>query len=39
MGEIRNSYGILIGKSEDMRTLYRHEHRWEDNIEIDLKEM
>jgi hypothetical protein len=28
-----------VGKPEGMRTLGRHEHRWEDNIKINLLEV
>jgi hypothetical protein len=38
MGEMRNAYSILIGKSEGKRPLGKHRHRWEDNIRIDLRE-
>jgi hypothetical protein len=37
MGEIRNSYKILIGKYERKRPLGRPTLRWEDNIIMDLK--
>jgi hypothetical protein len=36
-GYMRKSY-ILIGKPEGKRTLGRSRHRWEDNIEIDIRE-
>jgi hypothetical protein len=39
MGEIRNSYKIIIGKPEGRRPLGRCRSRWEDNIEIHLKEI
>jgi hypothetical protein len=32
MGNMRNSYNILVGKLEVKRPLRRHRHRWEDNI-------
>jgi hypothetical protein len=35
MGEIRNGYKILVGKSEGKRLLRRPRHRWEDNIKMD----
>jgi hypothetical protein len=38
MGEIKNAYKILVGKSEEKRPLKRHRCRWEDNIKIHLKE-
>jgi hypothetical protein len=37
MGEKRNAYVILVGKSEVMRPLGTH--RWVDNIETDLREI
>jgi hypothetical protein len=36
MGEMRNAYKILIGKSEDKRPIGIP--RWKDNIKMDLKE-
>jgi hypothetical protein len=39
MGEIRNAYNILVGKSEWKRPLGRHMSRWEDNIRMDVKEI
>jgi hypothetical protein len=39
MGEMRNSYSILVGKLEGKRPLRRSRHRWEDNIRMDLKEI
>jgi hypothetical protein len=36
MGETRNAYRILVGKSED---LGRPRSRWVDNIEMDLREI
>jgi hypothetical protein len=38
MGDKRNSYNILVGKSEGKRPFGRHRRRWEDNIKIDPKE-
>jgi hypothetical protein len=38
MGNLRNAYEILNGKPEGKRTLERPGHRWEDNIEIYLRE-
>jgi hypothetical protein len=32
-----NSHGILVGKPERERTFKRTRHRWEENIEMDLK--
>jgi hypothetical protein len=39
MGEKRNPYRFLVGKSEVKRLLGRPRRRWEDNIKIDLKEI
>jgi hypothetical protein len=38
MGEIRNSYKILVGKPERKRPLGRPRRRWEDNIKMNLRE-
>jgi hypothetical protein len=38
MGETRNAYRILVGKSEEKRPLGRQRRRWVDNIKIDLRE-
>ena len=38
-GEDRNTYWVLVGKSEGKRLLVRHRHKWEDNIEIDHTEI
>jgi hypothetical protein len=35
--EKRNAYRILVGKPEGKIPLGRLRHRWEDNIEMDLK--
>jgi len=35
----RNSYKILVGKSESKRSRQRLKLRWEDNIKMDLKEI
>jgi hypothetical protein len=37
MGETRNAYNILVGKSEEKRPLGRRRRRWVDNIKIDLR--
>jgi hypothetical protein len=39
MGEMRNAYNILVGKSEGKRPLGRPRHRWEDYISMDLREI
>jgi hypothetical protein len=39
MGEKRNSYRILMGKSDGKRQLGRPTRRWVDNIKIDLREI
>jgi hypothetical protein len=37
MHEMRNSYTVLVGKTEMKVSLRRHKCRWEDNIKMDLK--
>jgi hypothetical protein len=37
VGEMRNEYKILAGKSEGMKALGRSGPRWRDNIKIDQK--
>jgi hypothetical protein len=39
MGEGRNLYRVLVGKSEGKKPLGRPRHRWEDGIEVDLREI
>jgi hypothetical protein len=39
MGKIRNSYGVLIGKSEGKRPTEKHGRKWEENIKMYLKEI
>jgi hypothetical protein len=39
MGEKRNSYRLLVGKSEGKKRLGRPKRRWVDNIRLDLGEM
>jgi hypothetical protein len=39
MGEERNIYRVLVGKSEGKRPLGRPRHRWEDNIKMNLQEV
>jgi hypothetical protein len=36
--EMRTTYNISVGKSEEKRTLERPRRRWEDNIKMDFKE-
>jgi hypothetical protein len=35
----RNSYRILVGKPEGKRPIGRPQHKWVDNIKIDLREI
>jgi hypothetical protein len=39
MGEMRNSYKILVGKPEGKRSFGGRTRTWEDNIKIDLREI
>jgi len=39
MGEGRSVYGILVGKPEGKRPLWRPRLRWEDDIEMVLQEV
>jgi hypothetical protein len=39
IGENRNAYRILVGKSERKRPLGRPRRRWVDNIKMDLREI
>jgi hypothetical protein len=39
MGERRGAYRALVGKPEGRRPLKRPRRRWEDNIEMDLREL
>jgi hypothetical protein len=39
MGEMRNAYGIFVGKPEGNRPQKRPRHMWVDNIKIDLREI
>jgi hypothetical protein len=39
MGEKRNAYRILVGKSDGKRQLGRPRRRWVDSIKMDLREI
>jgi hypothetical protein len=39
MGDGRNVYRVLVGKSVGKRPLGRPSHRWEDGIKMDLREI
>ena len=39
MEQSRNAYRVLVGKPEGKRPLGRPRRRWEDNIQMDLKEI
>jgi hypothetical protein len=39
VGEGRNTYRVLVGKSEGKRPLERPRRRWEDGINKDLREI
>jgi hypothetical protein len=39
MGEMRRVYNILVGRPEGRRPLGRSRRRWEDDIEMDLREI
>jgi hypothetical protein len=39
MGGMRNTYRVLVGRSEGKRQLGRPRGRWEDNIGMDLDEI
>jgi hypothetical protein len=39
MGEVRGAYNILVGRPEGRRPLGRPRRRWDDNIEMDLREI
>jgi hypothetical protein len=39
MGKRRGAYKVLVGKPEGRRPLGRPRHRWEDNIEMGLREI
>jgi hypothetical protein len=37
MGEVRNTYKMLIGKPEGKRPPERHRSRWKDKIGVDFR--
>jgi len=37
MGENRNAFKVLVGKTEGKRPLGTHQLRWENNIKMDFK--
>jgi hypothetical protein len=39
MGDIRNTYKILVGKPEGKKPLRRSRLRWQDNFKMDLMEL
>jgi hypothetical protein len=39
MGEGRNVYRVLVGRTEGKKPLGRPRRRWEDNIKVDLREI
>ena len=39
MEQFRNAYRVLVEKPDRKRPSWRPRRRWEDNIEIDLKEV
>jgi len=39
MGEIRNSFKVLVGKPERQKPLERLGHKWENNNRLDLTEI
>jgi hypothetical protein len=39
MGEVRNIYGVLVGRLERKRQLGRPRRRREDNIKVDLMDI
>jgi len=39
MGEMRNTYKIVVGTTEVIRSLRRPCRRWEDNVRMDLSKV
>jgi hypothetical protein len=39
MGDMRNAYRVLVGKSERKRPLRKSRHKWENNMKMDLREI
>jgi hypothetical protein len=39
MGELKNSYNVLVGKCEGKRPLGRRRRGWEDQIRLYLREI
>jgi hypothetical protein len=39
MGEMRGVFQVLVRKPERKRPLWKHRHRWEDTIKMDLQEV
>jgi len=39
MEERRGACGVLVGKPERKRPLWRRRRKWDDNIKVDLKEI
>jgi hypothetical protein len=37
--EERSVYRVLVGRPEGKRPLGRHRRRWDDNIQVDFREM
>jgi hypothetical protein len=38
MGDMRNTYEILVQKTEGERPLWRPRRKWEDNVRMELRE-
>jgi hypothetical protein len=36
---MRNAYKLFVGKREGKRPVRRHRHRWENDMEVKLKEI